>query len=141
VIIANGTFERISPAKLAERVELPVGWTVLRHDHLPENLQRRETHGKWVAIESGQNKIFRIIRYSASLPKRKIILDWAGWIDLQGRNAKVYDSIPLKVRSPKILEYPIIPFCHVDPGYRMSAWLGLLSVGLGILSLVISLTG
>ncbi len=140
MIIANGTFKRTSPAKFADRVELPAGWTVLRHDHLPEKLQRRATHGKWVAIESGQNRIFRILRYSVNLPKRDIVLDWAGWIDLQGRNAKIYNSIPLKIRSPKILEYPIIPFRHVDPGYRMSAWLGLLSVVLGSLSLILSLT-
>lgn len=133
--IADGTFARKSPASFAERAELPMGWTVLRFSHLPEKEQRRATHGHWVAMICGSNKIYRIVRYSVDLPTRQVVLDWAGWIELQGRVADLEAEIPILVRTPRFWEYPVIPFNHIDPGYRMSAWLGALSVVLGLLSL------
>ena len=139
--IAQKSFRRVSPAKFADRVELPVGWMVLRHDHLATKDARRATHGHWAALISGKNKIYRVVRYSVNLPKEQIVLDWAGWIDLQGRIASAPDEIVIRIRSPHPWEYPFIPFGHVDPGYRMSAWLGAISIALGTLSVLISLCG
>ena len=138
--IADGIFRRISPAKFADRVELPAGWMVLRFDHLSGKQGRRATHGKWAVVSNGPNKIYRIVRYSVNLPRMEIVMDWAGWIDLQGREADAPDKIELSVRTPHLWEFIIIPFKHVDPGYRMSAWLGALSVALGALSIILSLT-
>lgn len=132
-------FKRVSPAKFSERVELPAGWAVLRFSHLPDKDKRRATHGRWIALTSGGNTIYRIVRYSVTLPASDIVLDWAGWIDLQGRVADAPKSIPISIRSPRFWEYLIIPFKHIDPGYRMAAWLGYLSFALGLLSLVLAL--
>lgn len=132
-------FRRVSPAKFSERVELPAGWTVLRFSHLPEKDKRRASHGKWIALTSGGNTIYRIVRYSVTLPASDIVLDWAGWIDLQGRVADAPDQIQIAIRSPRPWEFMAIPFKHIDPGYRMSAWLGSISVALGVLSVVLSL--
>lgn len=132
-------FRRVSPAKFSERVELPAGWTVLRFSHLSDKDQRRATHGKWVALTSDENTIYRIVRYSVSLPASDIVLDWAGWIDLQGRKADAPDKIAICIRAPRYWEYLVIPFKHIDPGYRMSAWLGTISVTLGVLSVILSL--
>ena len=132
-------FKRVSPAKFSERVELPSGWTVLRFSHLGEKDARRATHGKWVALTTGGNTIYRIVRYSVTLPACDIVIDWAGWIDLQGRVADAPDKIEITIRTPRLWEYPMIPFKHIDPGYRMSAWLGTISVALGLLSVILSL--
>ncbi len=137
--IVKSTFKRVSPASFAQRVALPIGWAVLRHDHLPEQQLRRATHGKWVAITCGSRKVFRVLRFSVTLPRQQIVLDWAGWIDLQGRIADAPDELELEIRTPRWWEWPVIPFFHIDPGFRMSAWLGTISIGLGILSLGIAI--
>ena len=133
--IANGKFTRKPPAQFGERVELPLGWTVIRHGHLDDQDKRREVTYRWAAILCGKQKIFRVIRFGASLASDEIVLDWPGWIDLQGRRAKILESVQLEIRTPHFWEYLIIPFKHVDPGYRLSAWLGAISIALGLLSL------
>ena len=137
--IATGRFGRMSPAKFADRVELPMGWIVVRHSHLVSKLERRKTHGHWVAISSGQNRIYRVVRYSVNLPADKIVMDWAGWIELQGRTDDEAEAIQLTVTKATWRQLAIIPFNHIDPGYRLSAWLGAVSVGLGLLSVVLSI--
>ena len=111
-----------------------MGWTVIRHGHLAEQSKRREVTYRWAAIISGQSKIYRVLRFSVNLPSKEIVLDWPGWIDLQGRTADIEDEVSLQIRTPYPWEYFFIPFKHVDPGYRLSAWLGAISVGLGVLS-------
>jgi hypothetical protein len=139
VKLAEGTFERVSPASFAERVELPSGWMVLRHSHVKGKGLRRETHGHWVAVICEGRTIYRVLRYSIDLPKTKIVLDWAGWIDLQGRIADAPDKLSLVVREPHLLERVVIPFKHIDPGFRMAAWMASISLLLGALSVAISL--
>ena len=136
--IAEGTFTRKPPAQFDERVDLPLGWTVLRHDHLKPKQMRRDVTYRWVTIVCGSRKIFRVLRFSVNLRLSEIVLDWPGWIDLQGRAADTLDTVDLEIRTPHAWEYPMIPFQHVDPGYRMSAWLGAISVGLGVLSVVLA---
>jgi len=133
--IAQGEFTRKPPAQFGERVELPLGWAVIRLDHLNDRSHRREVTYRWAAIICGKKTIFRILRFSGNLPRSEIVLDWPGWIDLQARVVDIEEKVTLKIRTPYFWEYPIIPFKHVDPGYRMSAWLGAISIGLGILSL------
>lgn len=128
----------MSPAKFADKIELPMGWIVVRHSHLGSKLERRKTHGHWVAITSGQNRIYRIIRYSVNLEADKIVMDWAGWIDLQGRTDDEADTLDLVITKATWCQLAVIPFKHIDPGYRLSAWLGAISVGLGLLSVILS---
>lgn len=137
--IAQATFKRVSPASFAEKVGLPLGWIVVRHTHVETKLKRRKTHGHWVAITSDKGTIFRILRYSVNLAADQVVMDWVGWIDLQGRTEDETETLGLAVRTARWYELPIIPFRHVDPGYRMSAWLGAISLGLGALSVVLSL--
>ena len=116
-----------------------MGWIVVRHSHLDSKRDRRKTHGHWVAISSGKNRIYRIVRYSVNLPTDKIVLDWAGWIELQGRTDDEAEAIDLTIARATWPELAIIPFKHIDPGYRLSAWLGGISVALGLLSVVLSI--
>ncbi len=136
--IVKGTFTRKPPAQFGERVELPLGWTVLRYGHLKEKQTRRDVTYRWATIVCGKRKIFRVVRFGGNVRLDEIVLDWPGWIDLQGRVADTLDSVELEIRTPRLWEYLIIPFYHVDPGYRMSAWLGAMSVGLGLLSVVLT---
>ena len=136
--IAEGIFTRKPPAKFGERADLPLGWTVLRHDHLIPKQKRRDVTYRWATIICGERKIYRVLRFGGSLRRDEIVLDWPGWIDLQGRVADTLDEIQLEIRTPHRWEYLVIPFYNVDPGYRMSAWLGAISVGLGLLSIVLT---
>lgn len=137
--IAEGNFTRKPPAQFGEKVDLPMGWIVLRHEHLADKLARRKVTYRWATVICGKNKLFRVLRFSVNLPANEIVLDWPGWIDLQGRTTDTLDLIELEIRTPHWWEYLIIPFRHVDPGYRMSAWLGAISVGLGVLSVALTL--
>lgn len=137
--IANGKFRRKPPAQFGEKVDLPLGWIVLRHGHLKDKAARRNVTYRWAAIICGKTKIYRVLRFSVNLPNDEIVLDWPGWIDLQGRVADTLDSVDLEIRTPRCWEYLIIPFRHVDPGYRMSAWLGAISICLGLLSIALTL--
>lgn len=132
--IAKGIFRRMSPAAFSERVELPQGWIVLRFNNLPEKIARRATHGQWVVLIHGSHKVYRIVRYSVTMPKNEIVLDWAGWLDLQGRIADLDQEVALTIRTPQWWELLVVPFKHIDPGYRMSAWLGSISLALGVVS-------
>ena len=102
---------------------------VLRHSHLKPKDLRRATHGKWVAICCEGRTIYRIVRYSVTLSKSQVVMDWAGWIDLQGRIADAPDKIALVVREPHWLDWPT------------AAWMAALSLALGALSVIISLAG
>jgi hypothetical protein len=137
--IAKGKFARVSPVDFFERGGIPLGWIVLRHGHVDTILNRRRTHGRWVCIRSDKGKIFRVLRYSVNLPTSQIVMDWAGWIDLQGRTDKESEKLPLTITTARWWQFFTIPFRHVDPAYRLSAWLGAISVGLGALSVLISL--
>lgn len=138
--IARGTFERISPAKFADKVGIPLGWVVVRHSHLPEKLARRRTHARWVCIKCGSQRVYRVLRYSVNLRSGDIVMDWAGWIDLQGRTDKESDVLELTIRTARWYEFLTIPLRHVDPGYRLAAWLGVVSLWLGVISLGVSLS-
>ena len=137
--IAQGTFRRVSPASFAEKVGLPMGWIVVRHDHVAEKLNRRKTHGRWVSVKSAHGKVYRVLRYSVNLQTSQIVMDWVGWIDLQGRTDQETEEVPLTISTARFWEHLVIPFKHIDPGYRMSAWLGAISVALGALSVILSI--
>jgi hypothetical protein len=119
-----------------ELYNLDTGWIVLRHDHLETKTERRETHGRWVKIRSDKGTIYRIIRYSGSLGRDNIVIDYLGWIELQGREDEIQVSYPITISTVRWYETPILPFKHIDPGIRLSSYLGGLSVILGILSLI-----
>ena len=56
-----------------------------------------------------------------------------------GRTEDEQPELDLTIRRAKFWELAVIPFKHIDPGYRLSAWLGGISLALGVLSLVLSI--
>lgn len=134
-------FDRRSPVEFGQKAEIPAGWFVVRFSHVEPMEKRRKTHGKWAKISSKHGSIFRVLRYSVNLPADNIVLDWAGWIDLQGRKETDQDHLTLTISNIRWYHFVCIPFKHVDPAYRLSSWiaviLGGLSVILGVLSIVL----
>jgi len=136
--IARGTFKRVSPVNFFERGGPPLGWIVVRHTHVDKTADRRRTHGRWVEVRSRKASVFRLLRYSVNLAADEIVMDWVGWIDLQGRTDKESDALALTIKMVPRWRYLAMAFHHVDPAYRLSAWLGAISIVLGGLSVIIA---
>lgn len=136
----KGEFSRKSPAKFFRDTDVPVGWFVVSHRWVSNKKDRRISHGKWHKITSKYETIYRILRYSVNLPKKEgvIVLDWIGWIDLNGREEAVDNPISLQIKTVKWWEYPKCALSHPDPAYRLATKLAIVSIGLGFLSLIIA---
>lgn len=119
---------------MGESADLPFGWTVVRHDHVQEGKDRKKVTYRWAVIICGKHKVYRVLRFGGHIPRAEIVIDWPGWMDLQGRPEVLEETVRLRIRTPRFWEYLIMPFKHVDPGYRLSAWLGAISIALGLLS-------
>lgn len=137
--IASGEFASCPKSQIGADTELPVGWVVIRHDQVPFKSQRRELYGKWVAIQSEEKTIYRILRFSPTLPKDGIVIDWGGWIDLQGDREEFEKNLKLKISTVPWHQAIRLPFFHVDHSVRISSYLGALSLVIAIVSLIIAL--
>ena len=140
----NGRFSRKSPAEFAEKLGIPVGWIVISHRYMPDRVSRRHAHGRWYKVSSEHGNIFRILRFSANLPGTadspgEMVVDWPGWLDLHGRAEVVTQPLDLKISKVSWWAYPKMALAHPDPTVRLAGELGLLSVALGLLSIVLAL--
>lgn len=141
----EGMFERKSPASFAQKVGIPPGWFVVSHRFFPDAKKRRSLHGSWFKIASDKGTIYRIIRFSPNLPGginkevSAVVVDWMGWIDLWGREENVDQEIELRFSKVSWWMYPYMAFSHPDPTHRLAGELAILSVGLGLLSIVLAL--
>jgi hypothetical protein len=134
----------VTPAAFAEKVDLPQGWCVISYRCFSDRKFRRHAHGRWFQIKSDQGCVHRVLRFSAKLraPKKttgEIVLDWVGWLDLNGRDENVDEPLKLRISPVAWWRTPLMAKAYPDPTVRLAAMLGLISVGLGILSLVLSL--
>jgi len=140
----EGLFSRKSPVNFFNDTNSPIGWTVVSHRWVTEKKERRNTHGRWHKISSDNGSIYRILRYSVNLKgsnktnNGEIVLDWIGWIDLYGREEEVNEPLNLKIKTVKWWEIIFCGFSHPDPSYRLATLLAVISVGLGVLSVVIA---
>jgi hypothetical protein len=134
-------FERISPASFAQSVGRPIGWFVVHYGHIPIKRDRRWSHGVRFSIKSEKDTIYRMLRFSPRVRKNnpkghaEIVLDWIGWLDLNGRDDIVDESIRLTVKPVPWWWRPRVYLSHPDPAIRLSAYLGWTSVALGLVAL------
>ena len=141
----QGTFRRVSPAAFAERVGIPAGWVVVSYRWMPDKSQRRRSHGRWFKIESEKATVFRILRFSAQLsgsPKvghGQLVVDWPAWLQLHGYEDNVDPPLELKFTRVGWWAFPILAISHPDPTIRLTGALGVLSFGLGVLSVVLAI--
>lgn len=143
--LIKGEFDRKSPINFFRDTDVPVGWFVISHRWVEGKKNRRLTHGKWHKIISNEDIIYRILRYSINLKgsnrtnKGVIVLDWIGWIDLHGREEDVDHPINLEIKTVKWWELPKCGLSHPDPAYRLATRMAIVSILLGIISVIIAL--
>ena len=145
-------FVRQSPSQFAQKTGIPMGWFVLPHRLVPDIRQRRRLHGSWCTIKSDKGAVYRILRFSPRLKGGKVggdsevVLDWAAWIELNGRDEAADMPMELTVSKARFYQYPFLALRHQDPSYRLasgiamvSLLLGAVSVALGVWSVLLAL--
>jgi len=114
------------------------GFAVVRLSNKQMDEFRR---GTWVRIESGENVLYRKVR-GGRLAKGAIALDYDSRLDLgvdpDAKGDDGYYPIQATIRAANRLERLWALVVHPDERFRIAHQLGLLGVGLGILSLVIA---
>lgn len=139
----SGSFTRVSPAAFAEKIGIPAGWFVISHRWLDEKKTRRLQHGKWFRLSSAENAVYRVLRFSprlAGAPGKsgEIVIDYEAWLDLFGRTEDVDGPLSLEIRVARWWELPRLATSHPDPAIRLAGWIALLSLVLGIVSVVLA---
>lgn len=140
----QGTFKRVSPAAFAEQVGIPMGWMVISHRWMPNKPDRRRAHGKWYRVKSGQGVCYRVLRFSAKLSGAPsgitgdLVIDWPAWLELCGYADDVSGSLQLEFSKARWWQLISLAASHPDPAIRLSSILGIVSVFLGILSILLA---
>lgn len=127
------------------KMEPPFGWFSLSNDILADKkgekgrgknlsgqmfrISRRDSEGKT------RKAVFRFLKMNPLLGKEQMLIDWDAQKLLN--NEKKY-SVDLEIRKAKWFELPKAYLSDPDPIRRVSATLGMLSLFLGILSIVLS---
>ena len=143
-------FKRLSPTALNENTGLAAGWCAISWRLISEEKgisgkkKRRQAHGKWFKLSSKHGSIFRNMRFSGSLKSdddlpAQIILDYVGWLILTNEAEDIHAPIELTIKRAKWYERPQMAVSHPDPAFRLASWIALLSLSLGILSIVLAL--
>lgn len=141
-VVIRGTFARLSPAAFAEKLGIPLGWFVISHRWMAERQTRRLLHGKWFKISSATGSVYRVLRFSANLagtPGKagEIVIDYDAWLDLFGRVENVGGPLELEIRRARWWESLRLATSHPDPAFRLASWIAVLSLVLGLISLVL----
>lgn len=144
----EGTFSFVSTGQLSEESQLTLGWFAVSHhwfsgerDGKSAKKRRRLAYGRWYKILSEDSSAYRVLRFSPQLEfddgrRGQMVVDRVGWLELSGRPAEEPEEMDLEIRPLKFWERLNPAFFHPDPAYRLASWIALLSLGLGILSLV-----
>jgi hypothetical protein len=142
----SGSFVRMSPADFAQKIGILPGWFVISHHHMKDKKQRRFAHGCWYKIV-GENErsVFRVLRFSPRLSAGKndnnpqIVIDWPAWLELSDFDENTSKPIHLEIKKANWYFAPALAVSHPDPSTRLAGWLGLISIGLGLLSVVLAI--
>ncbi|RIH66193.1 hypothetical protein D1164_04585 [Mariniphaga sediminis] len=142
----KGNFVRKPLGKLPEKIPVPVGWFVIGFNLMKDKNDRREYHGKWFTIKSDHKKIYRVLRFAPNIKgtssnnnDKEILLDWVGWLDLNNRDEDIDEPIKLTITKTGRIKSIFAGLYHPEPSFRLSTVLALISVILGILSVVLAL--
>lgn len=141
-MIIRSTFQRVSPAKFADKVGIPLGWFVISHRLMESKQERRESHGRWFKLKTNEGTVFRVLRFSPNLTSAKgksaeIVLDYPAWLDLYGRAENVDAPLDISITRARWWESPKLAVSHPDPSIRLAGWLAVISVSLGVVSVVL----
>jgi hypothetical protein len=124
---------------------LSPGWFAISFHWLESKKERRIATGGWCRISVGSTRIFRVLRFNASLPcdsKKStggIVLDYDVWLELSGFAEVVPESLDILITKARPYEYIYCVLKHPDPSYRLSGWLGVISIVLGLIGVALGL--
>lgn len=71
----------------------------------------------------------------------EINIDWDGWLALHGNERPHGEPLKLKMRPVNRLQFLLVGHKHPDPGVRVASVVASISLGLGVLALVIAVLG
>ncbi len=137
---------RFTRASLPEGAP-PPAWLSISHRWVERKEDRRKLHGKWCRITSPYTSragIYRALRFGPTLAfddareSGEVAIDWAGWLDLQGRDGLEQGELGLKIEVVGGLTVFLASWLHPDPSYRIASQISLVSFALGILALVLA---
>ncbi len=64
-------------------------------------------------------------------------MDHDGWLELSEFPEEVPEFLDLEITKARWYEYIYCDIKHPDPAYRLSGWLGVVSVALGIVGVAL----
>jgi len=149
-------FQRKSPTSFYSSGEGRLGWFIISSRLVEGRRRRRLTHGTICRLRTAQGSIYRVVRYSPNIggssaktetsgsgyPKTatcEIVLDWLGWIELDGRKDDVSRNLIIEIDTIPTFMKLFYVFKHPEPAIVLGGYLGLISVFLGFSSIFISL--
>jgi hypothetical protein len=132
----------ISPSN-SNKSEPEIGWFSISHNFINEKENRRKMYSKWFCLKSGNNKIYRQLKFDPTLNSTdnpQITIDWQGFIELHGYEVKSdFKEIDCEIRPANSIECIIANFNHPNQGLRAAYQISLLSLFIGVISLLISI--
>ena len=122
---------------------LQSGYFVISWRFFNDMEERRRSHGKCYEIKSKNASIFRALKFdgglqSATENRAEIVLDYIGWLELIGYADDINRPIQLTIRRARWYHYPKIAISNPDLTFRLSSWVGIISLALGLLSLALA---
>lgn len=137
---------------LSEDRSIPIGWFAVSPYWFQSKIEEEsyderkwKEYGSWWKIKGPEGSAYRIFRMSPQLKASSedhhpdIALDWGGRIKLVGRPTDI-KSEELELRPVKFLKYIVCMLNHPDPAYQLARMPALISVALGILSIMLALS-
>lgn len=147
----EGEFKIKHRGSISEDRSIPVGWVGISSHWLKYKVGeekykdiRREIYGTWWRIDGPEGSIYRVFRMSPQLKgsnndqNTQMALDWGGRIGLLGEPNE-NDVAELTLRPIKCREYLYCIFNYPDPAYILARLPALVSIFLGILSVILAL--
>ena len=136
------TFNRKSTIGSVQEIGLPHGWFAISHLLVPKMTERRRLHGKWCKLTTNKGTIYRVLRFSPHLKSTSedaadIVLDWVGWINLNGQDEKINTPLQITIEESRWFEIPKQALGHPEPSYRLASLIALISLCLGLLSIAL----
>lgn len=140
--LAASEFERVNLVTQvgANSVQLDYGWFGLRHDVIDTKEARRKTYGRWFVIRSKcGERIYRRLRFSPTLSRSEIAVDYEGWLQLTDWEGVTPSKLVLEIAPLRIIDYVRLPVWHPDEGIRIAAWIAYASLLISTVSLIVAL--
>jgi hypothetical protein len=134
----TGTFTRVTGDSVPQ---IPPGWFTVSHHWVTPITRRRLGHGRWHKITApGGYSVYRLLRFSTTLPgtptsgSGHIVIDWIGWIDLNGRSPNVTQPLNLTVEEAPWWKWLSCAWSHPDQTFKIVIGLAVISIVLSVIS-------